>query len=365
MASGAGGAAGGAGGLGGLFGGGGMSSILMLLGLVLGLVMMCSSQEESTKNQKDVMIPQPPEAPTAGTTQPGNACADGGFFVCNTCAGESVTLPAGGDNVCCKTPCAGQGGQVAGGSGTSLATCAFQKGFQCTGAEYCPENQWMPAQDTSRCCQAGCKARIQAEGNVADFGKIVVEKFAPGRFGVYYGPGVSIGNTDLGKVNYADAVPKGNMVYEFVTQDKKTFQFALAKDTDTEIALIDSVVPGIPSIAKPSELEAKAYLVGHYNPGTCYGMPTIITNVEKKNAMVPELVQFVSQQFGIPATNEDAIFGKIKQLGAVSVTNAPYGYDFAVRDGRCCVLVSTYGKLMIETGLHIEGENSEQSTVPC
>ncbi|MBI4441285.1 hypothetical protein HY639_03895 [Candidatus Woesearchaeota archaeon] len=213
-------------------GGGGMGMImpLLIIGLIIGL-MLCNKDKK--KEQPPEQPQQPPQAPSTPETEPGNACTDDGFYPCTECPGETIDLPAGENKVCCKMPCAGQEEQPTEGNGT--LTCAFQKGYNCKASENCPDKQWLAANDTARCCKVQCKARVQTELTIAGLGKVVIERFGQGKFGVFYGTNVTLGNVDIGKPGYAEAVAKGNNLYEFETSDKRRFSFTITKESDIEI----------------------------------------------------------------------------------------------------------------------------------
>lgn len=239
----------------------GMMLPLLMILLFVGL-MMCQKKDE--KKEQPVTPPVQPPQPTTPERNASSACAEAGFFVCSTCPTEEslvTDLPAGEGSVCCNIPCEAcpeyvpppptfcPNGTIVQPQpdehgcvrppqcveGNKSLTCAFQKGFACKETENCPDKQFIAASDSQRCCKVQCKARVQTELVVGDLGKVVIERFGAGKFGVYYGPNVSIGGIDLGKANYADAVAKGNNVYEFKVQ-QKTYSFKVTKDTDIEIS---------------------------------------------------------------------------------------------------------------------------------
>lgn len=431
-------------------GGGGMGMMMPLLILVLIIaLMMCQKdkkKEQPPKQQQQLPVPPTPSSNVS------NACIDDGFYACDQCQGEVIDLPAGTNKVCCDVPCEGcpeiiiplctngtlQPFQDDQGcelwkcvEGNQSLTCAFQKGAACKDTENCPDKQWIAASDTQRCCKIHCKARVQTTLIYPELGTVVIERFGAGKFGVYYGDGAKLGNIDIGKANYADALAKGNNLYEF-TANKKQYAFKITNETETEIGaesaqpspvcttdaqcklgkvngvcmcgyasaigeeckflldvscVCDGTCKGYGTLIsqclnKPdgttcgdvricknnqcifpeekNDQEAKAYLLGKYNPGICFGMPRVITETERTLVMKPDVVTYVRQRFSVTSDND--IYTKIVQLLGITIR----GDAFTFRDGKCCTITTYEGKIKID-GSTIQDEVVKQDAqnVPC
>lgn len=368
--------------------GGGMEMMLPLLMILIFVgLMMCQKKDE--KKEQLVTPPVQPPQPTTPERNASSACAEAGFFVCGTCPTEEslvTDLPAGEGSVCCNIPCEacpeqapppptfcpngtivqplpdkhGCVGPQQCIEGNKSLTCAFQKGFACKETENCPDKQFIAASDSQRCCKMQCKARVQTELVLGDLGKTVIERFGAGKFGVYYGPNVAIGGVDVGKSSYADAVAKGNNVYEFKVQ-QKVYSFKVTKETDTEIT---AEVVSTPPPAPFSELEARTYLVDKYNPGTSFGMPRVITQSEIDGLLRAnqELAAYVKTKYNLQRDID--VYNKMQQFMGIQLTSAANGYTFAFSDGQGCTITKYEGTV---TGPPIADTvtKREQRQVPC
>ncbi len=335
-----------------------MLPILMMLLFVA--LAMCKKDEQ--KPQQDITQPPPPPQPSSlPDNRLSNACTDDGFFSCSTCptAESTVELPAGTGNMCCTIPCEG-GLPNEPREGNVTQTCAFQKGFNCKENENCPDKQWVAANDTARCCKGECKARVQTEITIEGLGKVVIERFGAGKFGVYYGQSISLGNINIGKASYAEAVSKGNNVYEFEITDKRKFTFVITKETETEIKA-DPIGNGP---LRFSELETRTYLVDKYNPGTSFGLPRVIVQSERDALLHvnPDLVTYVKGKYNLVSDTD--IYPKVMQFLAIHLTPTREGYDYAFSDSRTCTITSYEGKLMGPPVTDTVTKR-EQRTVPC
>ncbi|MBI4441284.1 hypothetical protein HY639_03890 [Candidatus Woesearchaeota archaeon] len=209
---------------------------LLALVLVLFLVGCGGCQKEGKSVPPKVEEPVFPGAEGAGV-MPGNACFDAGFFPCpeDQCENETKDLPAGSNNVCCAKSCTGAQ-EIQATEGDASATCAAQGANDCGETNTCPEQQWMKSSDVIRCCKTACIERIQTTTKIDGLGEVVIERFGPGKFGVFYGQGAKIGGIDIGRSAYATATNVGKNEYEFTTTDGRKFRFKITKETDSEIS---------------------------------------------------------------------------------------------------------------------------------
>jgi hypothetical protein len=116
----------------------------------------------------------------------------------------------------------------------------------------------------------------------------------------------------------------------------------------------------------PSEFQIKAYLIRKYDPKACFGMPKVIREETVRLTLerTPDLVAFIKEEFG--HSTDHNIHNVIEQLRTIALTKTDEGYDFTMRDGRCCTITTYKGRIRIQ-GSEISDEVTAKSVenVPC
>lgn len=112
-------------------------------------------------------------------------------------------------------------------------------------------------------------------------------------------------------------------------------------------------------------LELKSYLIDKYNPGHCFGEPTIdLYDREKIIKLYPRIANYVIERFGV--NSEYNIFSKMRQISEINVTQNDDAYKFYLSDGRCCDIISIHGILYFNEDVIIEEVLSTKvESVPC
>ncbi|MDY6769006.1 MAG: hypothetical protein SVW02_02775 [Candidatus Nanohaloarchaea archaeon] len=114
------------------------------------------------------------------------------------------------------------------------------------------------------------------------------------------------------------------------------------------------------------KLPAKAALVAEYEPGTCYGMPggvsqEMVASALQQNA---DVAAFVRDRYNL--TEDRAVFNRVKQFNAVTLTETSGGYEFTVEDGNCCTITTYTGTVTKEDGRYtISQTGNTTENVPC
>ncbi len=278
----------------------------------------CSDSE--TSSPPSVEEPSFAEKEPVSILSAGNACFDAGFFPCpvGDCEGETTSLPAGTNNVCCKKPCVGSQ-EIVATEGDASATCAAQKGNDCKEVKTCPNQQWLRSSDVGRCCKVGCVERVQTELTIGGLGNVVIERITQGKFGVFYGPGAKMGSIDLGKTAYASAKSISGSEYAFKTSDGRSFTFTITKESDSEVT-----AEGVKSVAEVKKgcilyFEHKAVpdrppVVILPVPQQCFGKPCVLRMKLTLQGSQPKQVIYtqIDNQYTISSTdtpgNEDTRF---------------------------------------------------------
>jgi len=113
--------------------------------------------------------------------------------------------------------------------------------------------------------------------------------------------------------------------------------------------------------------DVKAAIVDEYDPGTCFGMPTVVTE-EQANATVADreaLVDAICNEYDVDRNETFELYSTIQQFEQVQVTERTDGtYAFELRDGNCCTITTITGIYDPETGEISESARSSE-TVPC
>ncbi len=112
-------------------------------------------------------------------------------------------------------------------------------------------------------------------------------------------------------------------------------------------------------------LVLKAYLVEKYNPGFCFGMPSIeygspSTAIEA----YPRTANFVKERFGI--SYEYNVYTKMRQICSIKLTESGSVYEFVFTDGKCCTISTIEGIIYFDDEEIIdEIKKTETKVVPC
>jgi len=171
------------------------------------------------------------------------------------------------------------------------------------------------------------------------------------------GPNDSASNATSSKV----AESQDNNQIPEQKEIKKFYPDALSQPSATKPAAEAA------SDALPQNLEIKLYLVDKYNPGTCYGMPSPVTE-ESINGMIARnksLSALVKEKYKLKSDLE--IYMKLKQIFGIQiepVSGGKYEYDFI--DGQCCSLNSYIGQIENIGGkISDTVTNQETKNNPC
>jgi hypothetical protein len=114
------------------------------------------------------------------------------------------------------------------------------------------------------------------------------------------------------------------------------------------------------------ELEIKCYLIDIYNPGICFGMPTIRDDRVFRSIQDDEIwVSFIKSRFDIEKDSD--IYIKTEQIKLIHLYAEEYGYRFSFSDGRCCEITSYTGNIYLEKNRIIRHElvSKKLRKVPC
>lgn len=113
--------------------------------------------------------------------------------------------------------------------------------------------------------------------------------------------------------------------------------------------------------------DMKAHIVEEYDPGTCYGMPGVVSEKLMQDSVErnDELSEYIKQRYGVTKTKE--IYHKIQQFNAVSLEKNPEGNMlFEIKDGNCCTINHIDGKIkQTDSGFQTTVKETKTENVPC
>jgi len=113
--------------------------------------------------------------------------------------------------------------------------------------------------------------------------------------------------------------------------------------------------------------DVKKAVQQEYDPGTCFGMPGMVTedHVNETIADNDELVESLCNDYPVTKNDSHKLYTMIQQFGQIQVTEQSNGtYNFTVRDGECCVITTIRGVYNPVTGDVTETTRTNE-TVPC
>lgn len=112
--------------------------------------------------------------------------------------------------------------------------------------------------------------------------------------------------------------------------------------------------------------DVRAELVDRYEPGTCEGMPSPVSEemmnrtIEQNEALTDKICENSDEE-----KSDREMYGLIVQFQQVQVTEQSNGvYQFTVRDANCCTTTIIEGEYNPETGTVTETESSTENQ-PC
>jgi len=117
------------------------------------------------------------------------------------------------------------------------------------------------------------------------------------------------------------------------------------KSSDVEKSTSDQSIENSNEFVITQELEIKIYLVDKYNPGICYGTPSVVPQSEIAGVLKRNqgLVLFIKGKYGLDSDLD--IYNKIRQINSIQLDKTTGGkYIFSFVDGQCCVLNAYQGE---------------------
>lgn len=111
-------------------------------------------------------------------------------------------------------------------------------------------------------------------------------------------------------------------------------------------------------------IKLKLYLIEKYNPGDCFGMPSI-GNPRDRGNISPELLVKVKELLKNQTDEEYGVI--IRQMNRIGIEQIQTNeYNFFFKDGKCCTIITYNGRLLI-LGDNIFESNTIKTTeeVPC
>jgi len=122
--------------------------------------------------------------------------------------------------------------------------------------------------------------------------------------------------------------------------------------------------PLLVSDANNNVIKLKLYLIEKYNPGDCFGMPSIRNPRDRAN-INPELLVKVKELLKNKTDKEyDDIIRQMNNIRIEQVQTNEYNFFF--KDGKCCTIINYKGRLLILSD-NIYESNTITTTeeVPC
>lgn len=122
-----------------------------------------------------------------------------------------------------------------------------------------------------------------------------------------------------------------------------------------------------PQLSDNELLEIRAYLVEKYDPGDCFGEPSVISGGEINFTINnhPRLAAFVQEKFDVSEAYD--IFHYISKMQKVSLSSIESNQaQFSIKDGGCCIIVTTTGVVyVIQSEITHEELSSEFQIIAC
>lgn len=128
---------------------------------------------------------------------------------------------------------------------------------------------------------------------------------------------------------------------------------------------VSAYATGVFSDSTYSKYEVKRQVVERHNPGTCFGMPTVITRDKMESYIQSNsrLANKVKSDFAINSKEE--LYKRMKQIEQVTtLEKLGSTVRYKVRDGSCCNIKTHYSTYNVDTD-SFSSIKTQMKSVPC
>lgn len=107
----------------------------------------------------------------------------------------------------------------------------------------------------------------------------------------------------------------------------------------------------------------KQTLYSTYEIGTCFGMPTVVSDEQRKKTLSENQDLALKLVSAYDVSGTDELYKLLQQFNQITLTKQSNGrYSFVIRDGDCCTIRIIRGVI---AGNEIQKEEETKKTVPC